>query len=135
MNTNVESSAASPSSSPRAHQRTAVSQSTAGQPSVSPSASSTAPTEPSTCTSPKKPRDSSQPGGANKAPVRVPSYVSADDILDKAAATRTLKISNEDVLAFTELLTQFREQDYLYVKSGLQRDPAANIAAANHFQQ
>ena len=82
-----------------------------------------------------KPSSSSQPGAATKAPVRVPSYVSADDILDKAAATRTLKISDADVLAFTELLTQFREQDYLYVRRTLQRDPAANVTAANHFQQ
>lgn len=38
-------------------------------------------------------------------------------------------------MAFTELLTQFREQDYLYMRRALQRDPAANVAAANHFQQ
>ena len=70
----------------------------------------------------------------SKPPVRVPSYVSADDILDKAAGTRTMKVSETDVAAFAELLSQFREQDYLYVRRILHADGSGNVTAANHFQ-
>lgn len=59
--------------------------------------------------------------------------MSADDILKRAAATRTLKISSADIGAFAELLKQFREQDYLYVRRHLHSDPSLNHYAANHF--
>ena len=63
----------------------------------------------------------------------MPNYVSADDIFARAAATRTLKVSTEDVTAFTELLNQFRDQDYLYVRRTQVRDPSTNHYAANYF--
>ena len=59
--------------------------------------------------------------------------MSADDILERAAATRTLKVSAADIGAFAELLKQFREQDYLYVRRHLHADPSFNHYAANHF--
>ena len=59
--------------------------------------------------------------------------MSADDIFARAATTRTLKVSTEDVAAFTELLNQFREQDYLYVRRAQHRDQSVNTYAANYF--
>ena len=63
----------------------------------------------------------------------MPNYVSADDILERAAKTRTLKVKEEDVAAFTELLNEFRESDYLYTRRLLQKDPSVNHYAANYF--
>ena len=63
----------------------------------------------------------------------MPNYVSADDIFARASATRTLKVSTEDVVVFTELLNQFREQDYLYVRRTHHRDQSVNTYAANYF--
>lgn len=59
--------------------------------------------------------------------------MSADDILERAAKTRTLKVKDEDVAAFTELLNEFRENDYLYTRRLLQKDPSINHYAANYF--
>lgn len=59
--------------------------------------------------------------------------MSADDILERAAKTRTLKVKEEDVAAFTELLNEFRQNDYLYTRRLLQRDPSVNHYAANYF--
>ena len=75
----------------------------------------------------------SQPGAKPRSRVRVPNYVSADDILERAAKTRTLKVKDEDVAAFTELLNEFRESDYLYTRRLLQKDPSVNHYAANYF--
>lgn len=63
----------------------------------------------------------------------MPNYVSADDILERAAKTRTLKVKDEDVAAFTELLNEFRKNDYLYTRRLLQKDPSINHYAANYF--
>ena len=59
--------------------------------------------------------------------------MSADDILARASATRTLKVTDEDIGAFTQLLNQFREQDYLYVRRKMHEDPTLNHYAGNHF--
>jgi hypothetical protein len=80
-----------------------------------------------------KPLPPSQPGASAKSLVHVPNFVSADNILERAAATRTLKVTAADIGAFTELLNQFREQDYLYVRRKLHTDPSFNHYAANHF--
>jgi hypothetical protein len=131
MQWNAESSTESPSSSPRDAERRVPQISTHGPLTLSQSGTTTGPISPSTSAT-----ISAQPsplGGQIKFPVHVPNYVSADDIFARAAATRTLKVSTEDVAAFTELLNQFREQDYLYVRRTCFRDPSTNHYAANYF--
>lgn len=131
MQWSAESSTESPSSSLRDVERTAPQISTLGLPTLSQSAITTGPISPSTSTT--TPSQPSPHGGPPKFPVHVPNYVLADDIFARAAATRTLKVSAEDVAAFTELLNQFREQDYLYVRRTQFRDQSVNTYAANYF--
>lgn len=131
--TNAESSPASPSTSRRRLRRIPESASTAGAPSESPSATTTEQPVALNQISVPKPSPPSQPGDAPKSLVHVPNFVSADNILERAAATRTLKVSAEDIGAFTELLNQFREQDYLYARRQMHIDPSFNHYAANHF--
>lgn len=59
--------------------------------------------------------------------------MSADDILDKAGTTRHLKVSAEDVAAFTEMLNEFRKKDYLYARRAAVADQSVNNYAANYF--
>jgi hypothetical protein len=131
MQWNAESLTESPSSSPEAQPRTAPQISTHGLPTLSQSGASMGPTSPST--SATTPSQISPHGGQVKFPVHVPNYVSADDIFARAATTRTLKVSSEDIAVFTELLNQFREQDYLYVRRTQFRDQSVNTYAANYF--
>ena len=63
----------------------------------------------------------------------MPSYVSAEEILDKASSTRTLKVSSEDVAAFTEMLNDFRKKDYLFARRTVIVDPSVNTYGANYF--
>lgn len=59
--------------------------------------------------------------------------MSAEEILDKAGSTRTLKICNEDVAAFTEMLNEFRKKDYLFARRAAVNDPSVNNYGANYF--
>jgi hypothetical protein len=131
MQWSAESSTESPSSSPEEQPRTAPQISTHGLPTLSQSATSTGTTSPST--SATTPSQISPHGGQVRFPVHVPNFVSADDIFARAAATRTLKVSSEDIAVFTELLNQFREHDYLYVRRTQFRDQSVNTYAANYF--
>jgi hypothetical protein len=127
-----ESSAESQSTSPRVPQQRDPSPFTPGQLTKSQSDSTLTELD-SPSMSPSQPRNSFVSGAKPKSHVRVPSYVSADEILDKASSTRTLRVSAEDVAAFTEMLNEFRKKDYLFARRVAVRDPSVNSYAANYF--